>query len=530
MDILIIGAGATGLKCAVRARRRNWDARITVLDRGKRISLGRCGLPYYVAGIIHEIEELRKTSYGAVRDERYFKDIFDVEVLTETEALEIDRKRRFVKVRRKGKEDEIGYDYLVIATGSRPIKLFDGDERILTFFDAEDAEKILDFWENGAEKAAVIGAGFIGLELCEALKNLGMEVSLIEALDQVAPMLDKEMARFVEAQLKEKGVEVHLSARVREIVAKEKLKVVADEEIEADFVVQAIGVRPNVEIAKKAGLELGETGAIKVNEFLQTSDERIYAGGDCVENRHLITGRGVFAPFGDIANKHGRIIADNITGGTSRFPGIVGTSIFKIFDLTAGKTGLSEKEALYYGFKVKSVLLSSPDKSHYYPKSSNMRIKVVFDETGRLLGAQIVGAGGVDRRIDVFATAIYAGMKIQDLANLDLAYAPPYAPPLDPVIVSANVAMNKLENLLETTREVGDILLDVRTEEEAEKMPLPNAINIPLSKLREKAKDLPRDKEITTICPLGLRAYLAQRILKSMGFRAKSYEGGMAFL
>jgi NADPH-dependent 2,4-dienoyl-CoA reductase/sulfur reductase-like enzyme/rhodanese-related sulfurtransferase len=530
MEVLIIGAGATGLKCAARVRRRNEDAKITVIDKEKKISLGRCGLPYFVSGLVHELDELRKTTYGALRDENYFKKIFNLDVLTETEALEIDRKRRVVKVRKREKEDELNYDYLVIATGAKPVRLFGGDERILTFFDAEDAEKILNLWENGAEKAVVIGAGFIGLELCEALRNIGMEVSLIEAMDQVAPMLDAEMAKLVESHLKENGIDIHLSTRVREIVAKEKLKVIADEEIEADIVVQAVGVKPNVEIAKKAGIELGETGAIRVNEFLQTNDERIYAGGDCVENRHLVTGKMVFAPFGDIANKHGRIIADNITGKKSKFPGIIGTFIFKVFDLTVAKTGISEKEAFLNGFKAKSVRLSVPDKSHYYPKSSNMRIKLVFEENGRVLGAQIVGIAGVDRRIDVFATAIYAGMKLDDLANLDLAYAPPYAPALDPVIVSAYVAINKLEGLFETTRDLAGIVLDVRSEEEAKKNPVQNSINIPILELRERAKELPEDAEITAICSLGLRAYIAQRILRSMGYRVKAYEGGIAFL
>lgn len=530
MEVVIVGAGATGLKCASRLRRLSEDVKITVVDKGEIISLARCGLPYFVSGQVHEIDDLRKTTYEVVRDENYFKKVFEVEVLTKTEAVDINRERRVLKVVRNGREDEINYDYLVIATGAKPVKLFNSDERVLTFFSAEDAEKIVELWEKGAERAVVIGAGFIGLEACEALKSLDLDVVLVEALDQVAPMLDAEVSRHVESHLREKGVKVKLATRVREIVAKEKIEVVADEEIEADFVVQAVGVKPNVDLAAKSGLELGATGAIKVNEFLQTSDERIFAGGDCVENTQILTGRKVYAPFGDIANKHGRVIADNIMGKRVRFPGILGTSVFKVFELTVAKTGLNEREAVSSGFKVYSVLLSSFDKSHYYPKAANMRIKLVVNEDSRILGAQIVGYSGVDKRIDVFATAIYAGLTIDEVSNLDLAYAPPYAPALDPVIVSANVAMNKRDGILKTTRKIEGILLDVRSREEAKKFPISGAINIPLTELRERAKDLPKDKDITVICPVGLRSYVASRILEGMGFRAKSYEGGIAFL
>ncbi|MEM0088286.1 MAG: FAD-dependent oxidoreductase [Archaeoglobaceae archaeon] len=530
MEVIIVGAGATGLKCASRLRRLSEEAKITVVDEGERISLARCGLPYFISGQIHEVDELRKTTYDVVRDENYFKKTFNIEVLTKTRALDIDRKRRVLRVSKGEKEDELNYDYLVIATGAKPIKIFNSDERILTLFSAEDAEKILKLWENGAEKAAVIGAGFIGLEACEALRSLDLDVTLVEALDQVAPMLDAEIAKLVESHIREKGVKVRLATKVRDIVAKDKLKIVADEEIEADFVVQAVGIKPNVDLAVKAGLEIGTTGAIKVNEFMQTSDARIFAGGDCVENTHILTGKKIYAPFGDVANKHGRVIADNIMGRKVRFPGILGTSIFKVFDLTVAKTGLSEREAISNGFKAYSVLLSAFDKSHYYPRASNLRIKLVVNENSRILGAQIVGYSGVDKRIDVFATAIYAGLSIDEISNLDLAYAPPYAPALDPVIVSANVAMNKREGLLESTRKIEGIILDVRSREEAKKFPVNGALNIPLLELRERVKELPKDAEITIICSIGLRSYVASRILKAMGFKVRVYEGGAAFL
>ncbi|MFN3384061.1 MAG: FAD-dependent oxidoreductase [Archaeoglobaceae archaeon] len=530
MEIVIVGAGATGLKCASRMRRLNADAKITVIDKGERISLARCGLPYLVSGQIHEVEDLRKTTYDVVRDEKYFKDVFDVEVLTKTGAIGIEREKRVLKISKNGREDELNYDYLVIATGAKPIRAFSSDERILTLFSAEDAEKIIELWENGAEKAVVIGAGFIGLEACEALKSLDLDVVLIEALEQVAPTLDAEIAKFIDAHLREKGVEVRLATRVKDIVAKERLKVVTEEEIDADFVVQAIGVKPNVDLAVRAGLEIGVSGAIKVNDFLQTSDERIFAGGDCVENTHIITGKKVYTPFGDVANKHGRLIADNILGRKVRFPGVLGTSVFKVFDLTVAKTGLSEKEAILNGFKAYSVLLSAFNKSHYYPKASNMRIKLVVNEDSRILGAQIIGYDGVDKRIDVFATAIYARLTIDEVSNLDLAYAPPYAPALDPVIVASNVAMNKRDGIFDSTRKVRGILLDLRSKEEAKKFPIKGALNIPLLELRKRVNELPRDAEITTICSVGLRSYVASRILKAMGFKVKCYEGGVTFL
>ncbi len=550
MEILIIGGGAAGLKAASRARRKDAEASITVVDAGKYPSIGRCGLPYYVGGLVHEIDNLRETTYGAVRDESYFKRLKNIDVLTLTRAVEIDRERRTVKiVKQGGEEDELNYDYLVIATGAKPVRPpiegIDSDG-VVTLFNPEDAEKIIEMWEEGAEKAVIIGAGLIGLESAEALKNLDMEVTVIEMLDRVAPnMLDREIAALVEQHLKEKGVQVMTNTRVEKILSEDGkvTGVVANgKEIPAQIVVVATGVRPNVELAEKAGLKIGETGAIWVNEYMQTSDERIYAGGDCVETTNLITGRKVIAPFGDVANKQGRVIGENITGGKERFPGVYGTCVFKAFDFTVAGTGLNEAQAKEAGIDYLTVLAPGPDRAHYYPAARYIRLKLIVEKgTWKVIGAQATGMGEVAKRIDVISMAIQAGMTIDQLSHVDLAYAPPYSPALDPVIVAANVARNKRDGMFEgiTAFDVKEILerddvvlLDVRSPEEfrSKHIESDKVLHIPLLELRERLDEIPRDKEIIIICQLGLRSYEASRILAGAGFkRVKVMEGGMAF-
>jgi len=545
MEVVIVGAGAVGMKTASRLRRRNPEAKITVVEAGKWVSMSRCGLPYFVEGKVASVDDLRKTPYGAIRNEDFFRNMKKIEVLTETKAVGIDRRRKVLKISRNGSEEELNYDYLVIATGAKAVKpKIPGidSERVVGLYSPEDALKILRFVKEGAKKVVVIGGGFIGLEACEALRELKLDVTLIEALERVAPtMLDPEMSRLVLAHLKEKGVKVLLSTRVEKIVENGVLKLYAGKEIEADFAVVATGIRPNSELASNAGLSIGNYGGILVNKKLQTSDENIYAGGDCIETVNILTGERVFAPFGDVANKQGRVIADNISGGNATFPGVIGTAIFKVFDFSVAVTGLSEENAKKH-FKVSSVLVSGLDKTHYYPGAGILRMKLVFVERSkRLVGAQIVGNGDVDKRIDVLATAIMGRMTLDDLESLDLAYAPPYSPAIDPVITATHVAKNKLEGLFNAIRaeevknllEKGEaMLLDVRSENEAKnfKFNLPS-VNIPLTELRKRVKELPRDKKIIVACPLGLRAYEASRILASEGFKdVKVLEGGMPFL
>ncbi|MDI9645370.1 MAG: FAD-dependent oxidoreductase [Archaeoglobales archaeon] len=547
MEIVIVGGGATGMKAASRARRRDPEAKITVIESSKWLSFSRCGLPYYIEQKVGNLDDLRKTPYGVVRDAEFFKKMKKIEVLEETKALEINRSKKVLKILRRGSEDELNYDFLVLATGAIPSKPpIPGidSEKVLGLYSPEDADKILRLYRNGAKRAVVIGAGFIGIEACEALKSLGLDVTLIEALDRVAPtMLDSDMARLLASHLKEKGVKILTSTKVEKISGENELIVHAKDKISADFVVVATGVKPNVEIAEKAGIEIGSKGGIVVNERLQTNDPSIYAGGDCIETTNLITNEKVVAPFGDAANKQGRVIGDNITGGNSIYKGVIGTAIFKAFDFSVAVTGLNEETAKRY-FNTSSILVSSYDRTHYYPGMGVVRMKLIFDSNSRrILGAQIIGNGVVDKRIEVIATAIMNKMTVDALEDLDLAYAPPYSPALDIVVTASHVVKNKFEGLLNSIKaeevknliESGEdfVLLDVRNEVEAKniKINIKNTINIPLPKLRERISELPRDKLIITACPLGLRAYEASRILISEGFKnVKVLEGGLPFL
>ena len=550
MDVVIIGAGATGLKAASRIKRRDPEVNVTVIESGKFISIAKCGLPYLVGGFVNELNDLRKTTYGIVRDEQFFKKLKDVEILTSTKADSIDRGRKVVKiVKSDGSEDELNYDFLVIATGAKPIKPeIEGidSEGVFQISNPEHAEAILDYWESEEpENAVVIGSSPMGIETCEALTNLGIEVTLIEPQDHLVPgVLDEDIAKLLENHLKAKGVKILTSTNVSKIITKNgKVSAVqAGKEIETKMVILAIGSKPNVELAKNAGLKIGETGAISVNEFLQTSDSNIFAGGDCVENLNVITGKYVYFPSGSIANKHGRIIGDNITGGKEKFPGIIGSIIFKAFDFTVAKVGLSEKEAIENGFDVLVTIAPSPDRCHFYPKMNNLRLKIIVDKkTNKIIGAQAAGMGVIDKRIDVLATAIQAGLTIDQLSYLDLPHSPPYSAEMDNVIVLANVARNKRDGLLETTRahelrELVDrddvLILDVRNRDEFEKgvkIEAKNVINIPILELRDRINEIPKDKKIIVVCPLGARSYEAYRILKANGFKdVKTLEGGLA--
>ena len=552
MDIVVVGGGACGLKAACRARRRNEEANITVVDASPYPSLGRCGLPYYVGGIVHTVDDLRKTLAGTVRDENYFKKVKNIDVLTRTKAVKIDREKRIVKiVKPDGSEDELNYDYLVLATGAKPIRLNipNADaEGVTTLFNPEDAEKILDMWDEGIlEKAVIIGGGLIGMETAEALSNLDVEVTIVEIMDYILPaLLDREMAMLVESYLKEKGINVMTKSTVTEILTKDGrvsgVKINGTKELQCDLVLMAVGVRPNVDLAVDCGLEVSKFG-IKVDEYLRTSDERIFAGGDCVENRFLVTGDPIYTPMGSVANKHGRVIGDNVTGGNSRFSGVLSTTIFKIFDLNVARTGLTEKKAKELGYDVVTCLVPGPDRAHYYPHQKPIRIKLIADKkTGRILGAQMVGWGVVDKRIDVVVSAMHMKATVHDLANFDLAYAPPYAPAIDTLIHSANTIRNKIDGLFETIssfelkekldRGEDFVILDIRYEEEVKKFKRiedSRVVNIPYTELRERYKELPKDKEIVIVCQIGNRAYDAYRFLKSKGFNCKALDGGLAF-
>jgi len=545
LEIVVIGGGAAGLKAAARIRRLNDEAKLTVIEAGKYPSISRCGLPFYVGGMLQEPRNLLETTYGAVRDVNYFKKVKNIDVLTETKAIEINREKKLVKtVNKEGKEDEFSYDYLIVATGSKPVKppiegIDEDVEGIVHLHGVEDAERILDAWEEDAENAVIIGAGLIGMECAEALHNLDMNVTIVEIMDHILPtMLDEEIARMVENHIRAKGINLRLSSKVEKILNDgEKVTgvIINGEEVETDLVVVAAGVRPNVELAKKAGLEIGETGAIKVNEKMQTSDKNIYAGGDCVECIHLLTGKPVYTPMGSVANKQGRVIGDNICGIDSKFPGVLGTAIFQIFGMSIGRTGLCEREV--DGAVVGCV--AGADRFHFHPEHRPIRIKLIADKNGRLVGCQAAGLGVIDKRLDVAVSAIQMGAKAIDLTNFDLAYAPPFSTAIDLIIAAANMVDNKLRGLVESINAVNFArmlmsdekftVIDVRTEKEfkARSVKDERVINIPLSELRERVDEVP--EEAILICQVGTRSYEAARFLTQKGKKVKVVDGGYAF-
>ncbi|MGQ9532707.1 MAG: FAD-dependent oxidoreductase [Desulfotomaculales bacterium] len=551
--LVIVGGVAAGPKAAARARRCDPRAEITILEQGEFISFAGCGLPYFIGGQIAEARELMCTPVGVVRDEAFFRNVKDIRVLTRTRAVAIDRAAKTVTARRldSGQEIVLPYDKLVLATGSRAVRLdLPGVDLpgVYTLRGIPDALAIREALA-GVTDVVVIGAGLIGLEVVDALlavrQTRELNITLVERLAHPLPvLLDPEMGALVARFLKAAGVNFLPAREVRRLEGQGRVeRVVTDrEEIPAQLVVVGVGVRPETELAQAAGLALGPTGAIAVNEYLQTSDPDIYAGGDCVENVHLVSGQKVYLPLGSTANRHGRVIGDNIAGGRDLFPGVVGTAILKLGTLNVGRTGLTVEEARRAGFDPVSVLCAGPDRAHYHPESKPLVIELIADRaTRRLLGAQVLGPGAADKRLDVAATALTAGFTVDRLATVDLAYAPPYATALDLLTHAANTLRNKLDGRARgvSPREVRErlargedfVLLDVRTPKELEeaRLDLPNVTWIPLDQLRSRAGELPRDKKIITFCKVSLRGYEAQLILDAEGLADVGFmEGGLA--
>ncbi|MDN5347210.1 MAG: hypothetical protein PWP65_774 [Clostridia bacterium] len=550
--IVIVGGVATGPKAAARARRCCPDAEITVIERGRLISYGSCGLPLFLSGTLGGIDELRRTPSGVLRDEEFFKAVKNVNVLTGTEACRIDRDKKEVEVRElaTGRQFKLPYDRLVLATGAEPVKLPVPGNDLPGVYNLHHPEEAiaLKAWleEKKVDQVAIIGAGLIGLEVADALASPRRKVVLIEKEDQVLPsLLDKEMAELLLKRLRQRRVEVRLSAKVQAFQAGgggELEKVLtAEGEVPARVAVVAAGVRPNVKLAEEAGLEIGRTGAIAVNAYLQTSDPEIYAGGDCVENYHLVSGKQVYAPMASTANKHGRVIGTNITGGKEKFPGVLGTTVLQAFEVNIGRTGLTEREARELGYDVVTAVVPSTDAAHYHPLHGAVVLKVVADaRSGKLLGAQAVGSGEVVKRIDVLATALGLGGKIDDMGYLDLGYAPVFATPLDVSLHAVNVLRNKRDGLvkgiaageLRARMAAGEALtlLDVRSPGEfaARRFDDPRVLHIPLGNLRQRIGEIPRDREIVTICELGVRAYEAAIILQGEGIQKVTIlDGGL---
>lgn len=551
--IVIIGGVATGPKAASRARRRDPNAEITIIEKGNLLSYAGCGMPYFIVGDVKNCDELMCTPAGVVRNSTFFQNVKDIKAYTKTLAQAIDREKKEVKVidLLSNESRTIPYDKLVIATGSTHFRPpIEGSElnRIYTLGHPDEAIAIQQCANlEDVKSVAVFGGGLIGMEVTEAFVRLGLEVTVVEMIDRLLPkLLDAEISAYLAKYLRSQGIKLRLSEKAIKLEGDENnnvRKVITDKsEISADMIVTAIGVRPNVELAKNAGLKIGETGAIWVDEYLRTSDPDIYAGGDCVENTHLVTGKKVYVPLGSTANKHGRIIGDNVTGGSEKFNGVLGTTIFKILDYTVGCTGLTERCARELGYNVVTCIAPGSDVAHYYPESALILIKLVVNkDNGKILGAQMIGPGDIDKRLDVVATTMTYGGTVRELANTDLGYAPPYSSAIDMVAHAANIIRNKIDGIaksitpmeVKAKMDAGEdfILLDVRTPAELIKNKIddPRVKYIPLGALRSRANELPKDKEIIAFCAISLRGYEAQTILDGLGFtNVKFMDGGLA--
>ncbi len=552
LKIVIVGGVACGPKAAARARRRDPKAKITIIERGEHVSYAGCALPYYVGGTVPEFEGLISTHYGAARDADFFDRVKGIDVRLRTLAESVDTKAKTVRIRNLADDavEDLPYDKLVLATGGKPwAPPIDGLDlgRVLNLHVPTDAVHMREIIEGGeVDHAVIIGAGRTGLETAEAFFGQAVDVTIVELAGHVLPtMLDPDMASLLEASLPKAAAKIRASEKVLRLEGDDSgnvCKVVTDKgEIECDMVLMAVGVRPNVDLAERAGLEIGQTGAIAVNDRCQTSDPDVYAGGDCVECFHRVTGQKIFAPLGSTANRHGRVIGDNATGGDERFPGVVGTGILKTLGLNVASTGLRETDARKLGYEVETCLAPWFDRAHYYPGGKTFVTKLVADaKTGKLLGGQFVGKGDVDKRMDVVATALTFGATLGDVAGLDLGYAPPYSTAIDSVAHASNVIRNKAAGLarsitpgtLKSRIEQGAsmVVLDVREQPETDKTPFGNGevLRIPLSELRSRLGELPADKEIVCMCALGLRAYEASLTLRGAGFSQVTYvEGGM---
>ena len=542
--LVIIGAVASGTKSAAKARREDPDAEITLVTDEAEISYASCGTPYFISDIIKDSHSL------IIREPDYFRKMLNVDVLTEHRAESIDPETKSVKITnlKTNQSLALGYDRLVLAVGSTPnIPGFEGVEHgnILTLHNIPSASQIKSLiQQKKVNNALIVGGGFIALEMAESLIAHGINTRLIIRRNQILSNFDKDIALLVQNYIKAKGVQILEEDEVREFKADADGNVTnvitKKQTVPAEFVLLATSIRPNVQLAKKAGIEIGQTGAIHVNEKLETNISDVYAVGDCVESTHILTGKPVWIPLATTSNKHGRVAGINITGGNDTFPGILGTFVVKVFDWTVAKTGLSENEANKNGFVTETIIVPANDKTHYYPGSKRTIIKLIAEkESGLLLGAEIVGDGVVDKRIDVVASALTGRATIEQLSKYDLSYAPPYSTPMDPVITAANVLRNKLEGETNSispieTKEKLDrkddfILLDVRTKPEYDSGHIEGCLHIPLNELRSKLDQLDKSKEIVTYCGVGLRASHAHRILKNAGFGdTKFMEGSMA--
>lgn len=542
MKVVIIGGVAGGATAAARIRRLDETVQIVVFERSGYVSYANCGLPYYIGGTITDPESLTLQT-----PESFFTRFHvDMKVYHEVTAIHPERKTVSVKNLKTNEEFEENYDRLILSPGAKPARPeLPGVEihRLFTLRTVEDTFRIKDYIAEHHPKSALLaGGGFIGLEMAENLRHLGMDVTIVQRPKQLMNPFDADMASFIHNQMRKHGVKLVLGHTVEGFTERDNgvdvlLKDAAP--LHADMVVLAIGVTPDTHLAKEAGLELGIKGSIVVNDRMETSVPDIYAAGDAVQVKHFVTGEDTLLSLAGPANKQGRIIADNICGGDSRYAGSQGSSVIRIFDMTAAATGINETNAKKAGLDVDTVILSPMSHAAYYPGGKLMTMKVVFEkETYRLLGAQIVGYEGVDKRIDVLATAIHAGLKATQLKDLDLAYAPPYSSAKDPVNIAGfmidNIAEGilkqwHLEDIRELPKDGSVTLLDVRTTAEYSRGHIEGFTNIPVDELRDRLDELERGKPVYVICQSGLRSYIASRILEGNGFEAYNFSGGFRF-
>ncbi len=542
MKVVIIGGVAGGATAAARIRRLDEQAEIIVFERSGFISYANCGLPYYIGGAIAQADEL------TLQTPESFYDRFrvNVKVCHEVTAINPESKTVTVKNLETGEVFNENYDKLLLSPGAKPIKPnFEGvnSDKIFTLRTVEDTLKIKNYVDmQKPESAVVVGGGFIGIEVAENLRELGISVTLVEAAEQLMAPFDSDMAAFIHAEVSGNGVDLMLGRFVEGFVDTENgiaVRLKDAPALHADMVVMAIGVAPETTLAKNAGLELGIKGSIVVNDKTETSLPDIYAVGDAVQIKNFVTNTDTLISLAGPANKQGRIAADNICGGDSHYTGGQGSSVIKIFDMTAAATGINEKTAKALSIDYEKVIISPMSHAGYYPGGKVMTIKVLFEKnTYGILGAQIVGFDGVDKRIDVIATAIRAGMKAYELAELDLAYAPPYSSAKDPINMVGYIVENIKNGIVKQwyyediggfSRDGSVILLDTRTEGEYSDGHIDGFVNIPVDELRERIGELDKTKPVYVICQSGLRSYIATRILMGNGFDAYNFAGGFRF-
>jgi len=530
MRIVIIGGVAGGMSAATRMRRLDADAEIIVIEKSGHVSYANCGLPYYVGGVIEEEEALLLQTPASLHAR------FRLDVRIASEVLTIDPVGKSVEVINElsGEKYQITYDKLVLSPGASPVvPPIPGIERAMTLRTVEDVEKIFNRVLEKPQSAVVIGGGFIGVEIAENLTHKGIATTVVEASPQLLAPLDPEMATLVAGEMKRNGVTLHLGVSASEISEKE-VKLSDGTEISAEMIILAIGVRPDIKLAKEAGLKIGSRGGIQVDDFNRTSNLDIYAVGDVAEKTDAIDGSSTLVPLANLANRHGRVVADHIAGRSTRPVKTIGTAIVKVFDLMIAATGWNEKRLAASGREYKVIHSHPNSHAGYYPGAQQMSLKLIFDaKSGEILGAQGIGKEGVDKRIDVIATAIRGGITAPELADLELAYAPPFGSAKDAINMLGYISENIMSGLLETAQwsqideftDRGFQLLDVRTASEYAAGNIPGAMSMPVDEIRARIAEL-TNKDVLVNCQVGQRGHTATMLLKELGFNAVNLDGG----